>query len=500
MAPKRSDKPEWRVDPNTGQKVRWSESKQAWVNENGKTVSKAKTLPERASSSSARRTDSGSTPTNIPRKDSATAGGSDALARSMEQMAPPSTSKSPVPTAQFPLSGTDPTSQIQTRWGFDPLGSVPNPGGSSMRPVNLKRIREGNGASQTRFQRGYITSEDPNHDYRPSRVIEVLLVPPPQTSDPGDSRITPNGSTGLVRLRRFIIFEQSPDQERFRAVAIKTYNAQGVAAPGVIKAHHSIVYTGQPRMRADERPNDPGDADRMQPHAIRVQQYDQEQALDPLARIDYTDIYELDYDFPNIKLFGKVHTDSWPSFMLQYRSVWATIQGAITGPRLLPTIQDVPEAETPRAGTESVTSARTVVRANPPQSSTASTDHTRADSGPISDAQMVRLMDNLRIRAAQNGWTIGTEPDDRQIHRMARDSERRAQYLGIIRDRWNGERERAAAAAAAAAENVEDDEDDEEEEEQEEEAEAQEEEEEEEEDETPVAQPPVRRASHRGTR
>lgn len=72
--------------------------------------------------------------------------------------------------AQFPYTGEDPATKVETRWGLSFLGSVDEPGGASQRRVNLTRIRGGHGAAQPSVQRGYGISSNPNDDYRPGQV------------------------------------------------------------------------------------------------------------------------------------------------------------------------------------------------------------------------------------------------------------------------------------------------------------------------------------------
>lgn len=244
--------------------------------------------------------------------------------------------------------------------------------------------------------------------------------------------------------------------------AIKTYNGEGVAQPGVIKAHHSPIYTSRSHIRNEELPT-PARSDRMQPHSIRVSQYDLFQALDPMARIDYTDVYELDNDFPSVKLFGKVHPDSWSFFFTQYRNVWLSIRGSAYGPsgsalpeRSPPTIADTTETGTIRAAPRSGTSTKTVVRAGPPATGNNTADnYLLPNSGPITEAQMMNILHNHHMYAKKHGFTMGKTLDIHQVRRLAADPQVRASYLDGLKVRWKEEAVRRAQRTSPS--DVEDD-------------------------------------------
>ena len=126
---------------------------------------------------------------------------------------------------------------------------------------------------------------------------------------------------------------------------IKTYNGLGVAAPGVTKAHHAIVYTARhtPQPTPAELPRrlpngnvEPG----MQPHPIRIVPTNSEFALDPMSRLDFSDVYSFNDNVSNIRLVGAVHRDWMSTLNIEYQTVWATIlrhpgrdsQSSATGP------------------------------------------------------------------------------------------------------------------------------------------------------------------------
>jgi hypothetical protein len=204
--------------------------------------------------------------------------------------------------------------------------------------------------------------------------------------------------------------------------AIKTYNGQGVAAASVIKSHHAIIYTGEkPELIPEEYPRRMPNGqpeNGVLPQAIRVETYDRGNALDPMARLDYGDRYLFDYGVPNIRLWGRVHSDFQAALFVQYTQVWAAIQRAVQG--VVPTPGAAPTAQS------------TTTEVPPPR-----IDPTAADSGPISDEAMEAILRQYREHAERNNlhW-----PSQRlnaaQIHGLAVDSARRALHLRRIRDGW----------------------------------------------------------------
>jgi len=199
-------------------------------------------------------------------------------------------------------------------------------------------------------------ADDPRLRFKAGRIIEVLLVPPgPDSIASAITRFTP--SPGLpveqaTRLRRFVIYQQNTNS--FGALAIKTYQGRGVAAPGVIKSHHAIIYSTRvaPEAAPDELPPPGHPLGGMQNQAIRVKSWDRERMLDPKARLDYMDRYEFDYGLGNIRVWGKLHEKSEATFYAQYHTVWRTVINAATGPGpLIPGYQPPPSDTASTSGT-----------------------------------------------------------------------------------------------------------------------------------------------------
>ena len=209
------------------------------------------------------------------------------------------------------------------------------------------------------------------------------------------------------------------------ASAIKTYNGQGVAAPGVIKSHHAIIFTGsQPRPDVSEQPQRLPNGQPeigMQPQAIRIIPYDREKALDPMARLDFGDRYEFDYGVPNIRPFGRVHDDSQAALFVQYNAVWATIQRAAHGTVPRPAVQIVPQTT---------------------EISTQRIDLASATSGPITDDQMRMLLQRYREYAQKYSLSMPNQAmSAEQVHSLALSPERRAMWAQRIKDLWELEGE-----------------------------------------------------------
>lgn len=196
-----------------------------------------------------------------------------------------------------------------------------------------------------------------------------------------------------------------------------------MAAIGVIKSHHAIIYTGEkPELTAAERPrrmNNGQPESGVLPQAIRVETFDRGTALDPMARLDYGDRYVFDYGVPNIRVWGRVHDNYQAAFFVQYTQVWAAIHQAVHG------VTFTPGAD---ATAESTTTEVPPTRVN----------YTAPDSGPISDDMMDALLQRYEASAARNGLPMPEQAlNASQRHALARDSVRRAEYFRRIRDLWN---------------------------------------------------------------
>ena len=156
----------------------------------------------------------------------------------------------------------------------------------------------------------------------------------------------------------------------------------------------------------------------MLPNGIRVVPYDRGKALDPMARLDYGDLYVFDHGVPNIRLFGRIHENSLATLFLQYNQVWASIQRAAAGAVATPAALPAPSTttEVPRVRT----------------------DFTRADSGPISDEQMGHLERHYRNYATRHNFQVPRQLSPTELRGLAQNSETRAAYFQKIRGSWRG--------------------------------------------------------------
>lgn len=243
--------------------------------------------------------------------------------------------------------------------------------------------------------------------------------------------------------------------------AIKTYNGRGVSAPGVIKSHHSIIYTSPcPRPTEGELPGRTtgGQLENgMQPSAIRIVQFDRGTALDPMSRLDYADRYEFDWGVPNITLFGRVHDESHAALFLQYNAVWSSIRLAVQGhmststsattstPNIAAPTTDLSQgapsniatAGSSRAG-DSSTSGTTESAFLAARALIAR--YAASNSGQCTDAEMANMLAYLREVARRSNRT---QPQASQalLSAMARDASKRANYIQQVYSQWKKEKE-----------------------------------------------------------
>ncbi|KAK5682109.1 hypothetical protein LTS10_005234 [Elasticomyces elasticus] len=189
-------------------------------------------------------------------------------------------------------------------------------------------------------------------------VIEKRL-----TSRPTDAALSSADYAGSrTSTRRFVIIrEPTRDDQTFEALSftialadqpspIKTYNGLGVAAHGVFKAHHSVIYTlplrsPAPHCTAAEQPQ--RGEQPMQTQAILVVGHDPTRPLDPMSRLDYFDRTR-HVDVTNIRSYGMVDAPSIQVLIYQYQSVWASLERNTGRPFLQMQLSSGPVAS-PRA-------------------------------------------------------------------------------------------------------------------------------------------------------
>ena len=100
-----------------------------------------------------------------------------------------------------------------------------------------------------------------------------------------------------------------------------TYHNQGVAKRGVNKSDHGIIYTGRhaPEPTASERPRR-GEAP-MLPNAVRVNPDSMQSKLSPMARINYSKVYDIEHN-AKVRSLGMVDPTSMEALMENFMRVW----------------------------------------------------------------------------------------------------------------------------------------------------------------------------------
>ncbi|KAK5742064.1 hypothetical protein LTR17_003572 [Elasticomyces elasticus] len=116
----------------------------------------------------------------------------------------------------------------------------------------------------------------------------------------------------FTKMRLFVVVDAS--ERSCTALAITSYNGQGVDKVGVNASDHCIVHTGRTVPSAPE-----ASGNMMQPNAIWVDQ-DSIDKLDPMSRLDLRKPYTLHHTL-RVKPFGKVNRASVVHLQTQYRSV-----------------------------------------------------------------------------------------------------------------------------------------------------------------------------------
>ncbi|KAK3641618.1 hypothetical protein LTR56_011220 [Elasticomyces elasticus] len=178
----------------------------------------------------------------------------------------------------------------------------------------------------------YTRSNNPTRHFVVGRVIDKRLGRRPAAA----ALSTAGYSDGDTGYRRFVMIRGPTDQEpaHFYALPITTYNGQGVAAEGVHKANHGVIYTEPlyhpaPYCAQSELPQR-GESP-MQTQAILVVGHDHIRPLDPMSRLDYFNRTRFSIHDSDMRLYGKVDRRYMQVLEIQYRSVWNTIQASVHG-------------------------------------------------------------------------------------------------------------------------------------------------------------------------
>ncbi|KAK5742070.1 hypothetical protein LTR17_003578 [Elasticomyces elasticus] len=253
------------------------------------------------------------------------------------------------------FTATDKDTGVQTNWRIGPAQDV---GERPFVPKTICGSDDGDGTSVEEEDRRRGSSGKararprtrvPRRNYTFGQVIELLLVPPPPTrSSEISSTVTiRSGAPGTsevrggahAAVRRFVVVQPATDTNfEFSAIPIRTYDGEGVAGRDetgrpVVKAHHAVVYTANPIQPPAPHPTDaerprfltkgarePG----MQPIPILVDELDRIRPLHPMSRLDFFDVHNFDTSLQNIRVYGDVSRDSQAPLRTQYMAVQAS--------------------------------------------------------------------------------------------------------------------------------------------------------------------------------
>ena len=105
--------------------------------------------------------------------------------------------------------------------------------------------------------------------------------------------------------------------------SISTYGGRGVAAQNVVKAHHSIIYTGTqvPPLLYGEGPSRGQTEPDSLRRAIKVEPNDRLKKLDEHSRLNYATIYQITHSECEIHNFGAVADASTRHLLYQFNAI-----------------------------------------------------------------------------------------------------------------------------------------------------------------------------------
>jgi len=192
---------------------------------------------------------------------------------------------------------------------------------SSLGPTRASRQNRGG-------KNGNRESLYPDYRIHPGRFFVVGRVFLVLWSEPGGGASTVVSRDEVLnqfnervhsKIRRFVVVREG--SHFCSALPITTYGGQGVAKSRVMKADHTIIYTGlsAPSARPKESP---GRVEApMRPYPIRVNLDNASEKLDPMSRINFGGIHMIQHNVKT-KPFGNVHRNSLADLELQFNSVF----------------------------------------------------------------------------------------------------------------------------------------------------------------------------------
>ncbi|KAF7185525.1 hypothetical protein HII31_13149 [Pseudocercospora fuligena] len=180
--------------------------------------------------------------------------------------------------------------------------------------------------------------------FKTGRVLEALITQPADDEDGSvksseSSFRVAHGERVFSKTRKYVIVLEY--DRHCVVLPITTYNGQGVAKHGVVKAEHGIIYTGKtiPVVSDKEHPKI-GEAP-MQQHAIQVTPDDRTQLLQPRSRVVYSKPYVIEEN-QKVKSFGMLAESDIGPLQDQFREAMRLASGiplAWTHDRSIPGLQ-----------------------------------------------------------------------------------------------------------------------------------------------------------------
>lgn len=225
-----------------------------------------------------------------------------------------------------------------------------------------------------------------------------------------------------------------------RVRPISTYGGLGVTAQGIVKAHHSIIYTGAhiPSLLSGERSSrTEGGVDSLLSKAIQVEPHESTKKLDGLSRLNYATIYQISHTNCEIYSFGAVADQSRRHLFYQFNAVqdglsipfqithWNGMSGA--QPQ---TNQQIGQAGPSHARVDSVQ------QRNAPQEVLKESD----EEDTQRDEHLVRQMAGLNMRARNAGIDLALLSNEQRDSLARMSVAEQTQYILYILQRQNPQR------------------------------------------------------------
>lgn len=175
------------------------------------------------------------------------------------------------------------------------------------------------------------------------RVFLVLWAEPAGgnqtvvTVQVGGTVLNHMGERVFSKVRRFVVIRESANY--CSALPITTYSGRGVSKRGVVKSEHAIIYTGKNPPPAHQLERPARGESGMRPEAIRVDPDSATDRLDPMSRIDFGGVHQVQHNIKT-KSLGVVSRHSVNALQSQFRSVWQEQLRSRSGVRGQPQTQN----------------------------------------------------------------------------------------------------------------------------------------------------------------